>query len=525
LEVNVLQSTAEMRRESMRQRPVSQMFTPKSLDQFFESEGEAGVASRDHESLSRRTNKERWSLRGRNPSVRNTVDLLRLQLPSDQGSPSGPEGGGGGEGATGRQRGHTVLVSPVTPPVGDDVKKRSNTFKLGKVLGDMGKGVSNAMAAIPLTPRTADRQRQERERILAEGARQAEQAAVSNAEDAAKWERKKKAVASKGKMNALLHSFGSSGDTLSRHIRKRSVSGKLEEKNGGENESENESDDAAKGGDPAKRKGSRIGERAKSFGDLHKVTKRSSASPIKKRGSTISGHDDQEESPKGNHIIRQEETAEDSGNESGTWTVFGGTLEDVMKFQKDLVELDIPIVLVALTSALIKTGTDQEGIFRVPGNKTRIDGLKARIAEGDYDFDDERANIHDLASLLKEWLQSLKDPVIPASLYEKCTESVSKPKECIAVVEELPQLNKSVLKYIISFLQTHVLRPEIQKITRMDIKSVATTFAPCLMRSPEVSDMQVMMANIQQEIKFVVNLLMLSNSSVVAGEAAQTAPP
>lgn len=77
----------------------------------------------------------------------------------------------------------------------------------------------------------------------------------------------------------------------------------------------------------------------------------------------------------------------------------------------------------------------------------------------------------------------------------------------------------------------------------MDIKSIATTFAPCLMRSPEVKDMQVMMyvclvnfpylflhlltlfhvlllkrANIQQEIKFMVNLLMLMNSAVI-GEA------
>lgn len=103
--------------------------------------------------------------------------------------------------------------------------------------------------------------------------------------------------------------------------------------------------------------------------------------------------------------------------------------------------MDIPIVLVALTSALTKVGTDHEGIFRyftlysykllvmyvltkgasihqtrVPGNKSRIDKLKSRIGEGDYDFDEERLNVHDLASALKEWLQSLKEPVVPASL-------------------------------------------------------------------------------------------------------------
>lgn len=41
---------------------------------------------------------------------------------------------------------------------------------------------------------------------------------------------------------------------------------------------------------------------------------------------------------------------------------------------------------------------------------------------------------------------------------EKCISSASRPKDCVAVVEELPSLNRNVLQYIVSFLQTHVLR-------------------------------------------------------------------
>lgn len=98
--------------------------------------------------------------------------------------------------------------------------------------------------------------------------------------------------------------------------------------------------------------------------------------------------------------------------------------------------MDVPLVLVALTTALVKLGTENEGIFRyadsqrcpaflfgliwqdsrrVPGTKMRIDQIKSRIVEGDYEFDDQQMSVHDLASTLKEWLQSLKEPVVPAS--------------------------------------------------------------------------------------------------------------
>jgi hypothetical protein len=201
--------------------------------------------------------------------------------------------------------------------------------------------------------------------------------------------------------------------------------------------------------------------------------------------------------------------------------LFGASLEDLMKLQAtakpenvetqaELAALEVPLILVHLAYAIVQSGgCTREGLFRVPGTKATVDRLKVSLCSGEYE-DLSLENPHDLASLMKEWLKSLKDPVIPRDLYQRCMDTVVKPKDSVAIVDEIPYPQQAVLRYVISFLQHEILKPEVQKVTRMDMRSIAMTFAPCLMDYDE-SDMQKMMANIQLQIKFLVNLLMLMN--------------
>jgi hypothetical protein len=48
------------------------------------------------------------------------------------------------------------------------------------------------------------------------------------------------------------------------------------------------------------------------------------------------------------------------------------------------------------------------------------------------------------------------------------------------------------LLYVLEFIVRAVLTPEVQKITRMDVKGVAMVFAGCVMVSPS-TDMATMM--------------------------------
>jgi hypothetical protein len=49
-----------------------------------------------------------------------------------------------------------------------------------------------------------------------------------------------------------------------------------------------------------------------------------------------------------------------------------------------------------------------------------------------------------------------------------------------------------VLLYVLEFIVKYALTPEVQKITRMDVKGVGMAFAACVMVSPS-TDMATMM--------------------------------
>jgi len=51
--------------------------------------------------------------------------------------------------------------------------------------------------------------------------------------------------------------------------------------------------------------------------------------------------------------------------------------------------------------------------------------------------------------LLIKWLQ----PLIPTSLYEKCINKFDDKEGALAVFQEIPELNRKVLTYIVRFLQ------------------------------------------------------------------------
>jgi len=169
-----------------------------------------------------------------------------------------------------------------------------------------------------------------------------------------------------------------------------------------------------------------------------------------------------------------------------------------------MVDLEVPLILVALTQAIIDLeGARKEGLFRVSGNKRQMDTIKTSLTRGDYNI--AFTSPHNIAGLLKEWLKSLPSPLIPQDAYFKCMEAQT-PQDCLRIIEELPNINKKVLIYLMEFIVNYVLTPEAQKMTRMDVQGIGMAFAACLMVSPSL-DIATMMKEIQAQIRFVSNLL------------------
>jgi len=61
-------------------------------------------------------------------------------------------------------------------------------------------------------------------------------------------------------------------------------------------------------------------------------------------------------------------------------------------------------------------------------------------------------------SLLKLWYRELEEPLIPSVFYDMCVANFNDPEAAVAVVDQLPELNRLCLSYLIKFLQ---VRPQL----------------------------------------------------------------
>lgn len=103
-------------------------------------------------------------------------------------------------------------------------------------------------------------------------------------------------------------------------------------------------------------------------------------------------------------------------------------------------------------------GVKTEGIFRVPGAKTRIDEIRERFDSGqDVELTDD-LNPHDVACLLKEFFRSLPEPLLTRELFpayiatRKLSSSAQRRDALRYLCLLLPQANRDTLQELLQFL-------------------------------------------------------------------------
>ncbi|KAJ2450279.1 hypothetical protein GGF42_004530 [Coemansia sp. RSA 2424] len=186
--------------------------------------------------------------------------------------------------------------------------------------------------------------------------------------------------------------------------------------------------------------------------------------------------------------------------------VFGGALDDIMA-DPELTSRHsgLPRVLEQLTALIGALGGDRaEGLFRVPGDADAVAMARLQIEAGHPDF----SRIHDPnvpASLLKEWLRDLADPLIPEPLYEACMATPGDAQAVSAVLEMVPESSQRVIRYLVEFL-VYLLQPAVQARTKMDCSSLALVFGPSFLRN-QVSDLKDVFAGSSGEQSFVQALI------------------
>ncbi|XP_053384441.1 rho GTPase-activating protein 39-like isoform X3 [Mercenaria mercenaria] len=196
-------------------------------------------------------------------------------------------------------------------------------------------------------------------------------------------------------------------------------------------------------------------------------------------------------------------------------SMFGSTLEDVMKMQRDhYPERRLPWIQTSLSEWVLRlNGAQTEGIFRVPGDIDEVNALKIHCDQ--WKPPTECNDPHIPASLLKLWYRELESPLIPDSFYEDCIANYTNAEAAVAVVNRLPEINRLVLAYLIRFLQVFAA-PENALVTKMDVNNLAMVMAPNCLRC-ESQDPRIIFENTRKEMGFIRTLIQNLDTSFMEG--------
>mmetsp|Transcript_6630 Transcript_6630/g.7604 ORF Transcript_6630/g.7604 Transcript_6630/m.7604 type:complete len:285 (+) Transcript_6630:127-981(+) len=153
--------------------------------------------------------------------------------------------------------------------------------------------------------------------------------------------------------------------------------------------------------------------------------------------------------------------------------------------------------------AYIRNGRmDIEGLFRIPGEASMVDKIKAEYDKGTKGalelFGDE-INVHDVCGLLKLWFRATKEPLVPYEQYDQLLmimrdsmmdiDSEETIQAAVAVVESMESPRKEVLGLLMQFLQ-EITRHKGQN--SMTSSNLATCVAPAIARSDDSSPVSML---------------------------------
>uniref|UniRef100_A0AAR2K707 Myosin IXA n=1 Tax=Pygocentrus nattereri TaxID=42514 RepID=A0AAR2K707_PYGNA len=154
-------------------------------------------------------------------------------------------------------------------------------------------------------------------------------------------------------------------------------------------------------------------------------------------------------------------------------------------------ERSVPLVVEKLINYIEMHGLYTEGIYRKSGSTSKVKELKQALDTDVNSVNLDEYNIHVIASVFKQWLRDLPNPLMTFELYEEFLRVMGLPdkKEVVrGVYSVVDQLSRTHL-YTLERLIFHLVRIALQEETnRMSANALAIVFAPCVLRCPDTID-------------------------------------
>ncbi|PLW44408.1 hypothetical protein PCASD_04461 [Puccinia coronata f. sp. avenae] len=199
-------------------------------------------------------------------------------------------------------------------------------------------------------------------------------------------------------------------------------------------------------------------------------------------------------------------------NPKGMRTVYGVPIEDLYWRDGD----SFPLLVDVLVDLIEEKGLDQQGIYRVPGEKRVIENLQASIDEkgvrGVDIWRDSYKDVHNLSGALKLFLREIPGGVIPFDRYDRflavnaVADDSERTSQLQSHVKDLPLPNKILLLKLIKHFERVVAHAEANS---MLAHNVAIVFAPSLFRNgSEHSNPLLSMQNIGKASAIVRHIVL-----------------
>ncbi|XP_051545048.1 unconventional myosin-IXAb isoform X3 [Myxocyprinus asiaticus] len=154
-------------------------------------------------------------------------------------------------------------------------------------------------------------------------------------------------------------------------------------------------------------------------------------------------------------------------------------------------ERAVPLVVEKLINYIEMHGLYTEGIYRKSGSTNKIKELKLGLDTDVSSVNLDDYNIHVIASVLKQWLRDLPNPLMTFELYEEFLRAMGLQdnREVVqgvySVIDQLSRTHLCTLERLIF----HLVRILFQEETnRMSANALAIVFAPCILRCPDTTD-------------------------------------
>jgi len=142
----------------------------------------------------------------------------------------------------------------------------------------------------------------------------------------------------------------------------------------------------------------------------------------------------------------------------------------------------VPAVLVHTVNEIEARGLEETGLYRVPGAESQVRQLGDKFNQGKGCPNLSQVDVHVLCGTIKDFFRSLKEPLIPTSMWAQFNQAANSPDmtdgevQLYQAVSELPQPNRDTL----AFFMVHLQKVATSTAARMNVSNLGKILGPTI---------------------------------------------